>query len=432
MILNGAEDSLRTVPRSGGKDVVDEVIGYPRLSLRERDRRWARVRALMDELDLDAVLAFSTTRDRADAYLAREAVASGIVLLPREGAPVLLSPVAAVVLLRHDSQGLAGAEERWIDDLRVGPPPLLISRRLEELGLSRARIGVADRSSALSATTGVPHGLWRLITAAVEGATWIDISLEFERLCLVKSPEEQVLARHAAEIGEHACAAFLAAARIGARESEVMAAVESEITRRGGHTMAPGMILRSGAPVHGGFVEWGWAGDEPPVLRPGDAIGAELFSCFAGFETQQQMHVRFGADAEHDRLADAAGAAYEIGIGMLRPGIRFSEISEAMHAPIAEAGAWSRAPLLQTCSPVTSNGAMWVGAAGREDLQGIPVPAEIAVDHDFTIEAGMTFALEPNAVAGLDQVCVGGTVLVTAEGCEELNEIPTRAHVAAC
>jgi Xaa-Pro aminopeptidase len=144
------------------------------------------------------------------------------------------------------------------------------------------------------------------------------------------------------------------------------------------------------------------------------------------------MHVRFGADAVHDRLAEAARAAYEIGVGMLRPGIRFSEVCDAMRAPIAEADAWSRAPLLQTCSPITANGAMWVGALGRRDLEGIPLSPEVPIDHDFTVEEGMIFAFEPNAVNGLDQVCVGGTVLVTALGAEELNDLPTRAHVRDC
>ncbi len=38
---------------------------------------------------------------------------------------------------------------------------------------------------------------------------------------------------------------------------------------------------------------------------------------------------------------------------------------------------------------------------------------------------GMVFALEPNACIGNHRVNIGGTVIVTATGCEELNHIPT-------
>jgi Xaa-Pro aminopeptidase len=41
------------------------------------------------------------------------------------------------------------------------------------------------------------------------------------------------------------------------------------------------------------------------------------------------------------------------------------------------------------------------------------------------LEPGMVFALEPNACIGNHRVNIGGTVIVTATGCEELNHIPT-------
>jgi Xaa-Pro aminopeptidase len=37
----------------------------------------------------------------------------------------------------------------------------------------------------------------------------------------------------------------------------------------------------------------------------------------------------------------------------------------------------------------------------------------------------MVFAFEPNACLGHHRVNIGGTVVVTATGCEELNHIPT-------
>jgi Xaa-Pro aminopeptidase len=41
------------------------------------------------------------------------------------------------------------------------------------------------------------------------------------------------------------------------------------------------------------------------------------------------------------------------------------------------------------------------------------------------LQPGMVFAFEPNACLGHHRVNIGGTVIVTATGCEELNHIPT-------
>jgi hypothetical protein len=38
----------------------------------------------------------------------------------------------------------------------------------------------------------------------------------------------------------------------------------------------------------------------------------------------------------------------------------------------------------------------------------------------------MVLALEPNACQSDHRVNIGGTIILTADGCEELNTIPTR------
>jgi len=383
----------------------------------------------MDAENLSGVVAFGSAFDRTDVYLAGEAIPGGVVVLPRGGDPALLTGVGAAAFLRFDDQGERLADTRWIADLRTGPPPLLIAQVLGLEGGASARLGVIGLGGASPFGGGIPHGAWEMITAATPAVEWVDITLAFARARLVKSAEEQELFRHAAAIGEHASRAFLDAARLGARESDVYAAVEAEITRRGGHSAGPGMILRSGNPAFGGPIEWGWAGGEPPTLRRGDSIAAEIFACYAGLETQQQMHVQFGADREYHRLADAARAAYEAGVAATRPGVMFSDVFAAMQAEIVGVDLWIRPPVIQTVSPGLYNSPMWVNARGRADLEGYPVPETVPADGDFELRAGVTFALQPAALAGVRQVCVGGAVLVTDDGCEELNSLATRSHV---
>ena len=42
------------------------------------------------------------------------------------------------------------------------------------------------------------------------------------------------------------------------------------------------------------------------------------------------------------------------------------------------------------------------------------------------LKSGMVLAFEPNACLGRHSVNIGGTVVVTERGCEELNTLPTR------
>jgi Xaa-Pro aminopeptidase len=48
---------------------------------------------------------------------------------------------------------------------------------------------------------------------------------------------------------------------------------------------------------------------------------------------------------------------------------------------------------------------------------------------DLVMREGMVIEFEPNACYGRTYVNIGGNVLVTKNGCEGLNEIPTRMVV---
>jgi Xaa-Pro dipeptidase len=48
----------------------------------------------------------------------------------------------------------------------------------------------------------------------------------------------------------------------------------------------------------------------------------------------------------------------------------------------------------------------------------------------LVLREGMTLEVEPNACIGTKRVNIGGAVLVTGNGCEALNDLPTRVHHA--
>lgn len=51
------------------------------------------------------------------------------------------------------------------------------------------------------------------------------------------------------------------------------------------------------------------------------------------------------------------------------------------------------------------------------------------VGGDAVTKPGMVFELEPNACLGKHQVNIGGPVLITEDGIEELNELPAEMRV---
>jgi hypothetical protein len=51
------------------------------------------------------------------------------------------------------------------------------------------------------------------------------------------------------------------------------------------------------------------------------------------------------------------------------------------------------------------------------------------VHGDVVIQTGTVFAVEPNALHDKRRVGVGGTVVITDDGCEELDRLPCRMNV---
>ncbi|GAB7007412.1 M24 family metallopeptidase [Nocardioides sp. AN3] len=401
---------------------------FPTLTTAERDRRYAALRTLMDGAGLDAVLVAGLGRDQLDRYLTNEGTRSYCVL-PRHGDPVSVVPTGNVTLGRYDEPGRR--YERWVADQRLTRPGHQLGEVLDELGLGQGHIGVVGlRSRAPASTAGViPFGTWQRVLDRLPSATFVDFHAEFEQLMLVHSDEELEMIRFSAGIGESACAAMIDAAAAGVRESEIIGA--------GMHATAAGGGLWLNGPQRSGAERLGWAGADwlwmgggGRALEQGDVFGAELFTFYGGFESQQQIEISIGRpDEVHRRLEEIAVDAYSRGVEYLRTGGTFAELCAVMEAPLRAAGAWNMGPVVQTVSPVIFNGATHVGLDEQAGLAGVPLPHTSPRDGDFEIVPGIAFAFEPNACLDRSRVSIGGTVLVTAEGVEELNKLCLRVNV---
>lgn len=409
--------------------MTDDLRGaYPTLSLKERDRRWAAVRAMLARHGLDGVVVFGTGRDAADSYITNEAKRS-VVLLPAKGEPVVF--IGDVPLDRYDKPGQRW--QRWVEDWVAGDSIANVAARIGSLGLGRARLGVVGLTSRMVGDWAgvVSYNTWTRLLGLLPGVQWTDVSGEYESIVAIKSVEERVLLRKAASLGEDACRAFVEAARAGRNEHEIAAAAFHAILAGGGWVRWPFMLERAGDSMFAWQVpEWFAMGGAPHVLKRGDTIAAEIFAFYGGIETQQQIDVSVGEPSPLLRELEAVCvASYDAGIAALRPGLRFSELAAIMEEPLQRSGTWNTGPMVQTVAPIY-NSATRLRPEVDPALKVLPrLPNGVARDGDFEIEVGHAFAFEPNALRDGQRVCVGGTVLLGENGVEELNSIPLRLNV---
>lgn len=420
---------------------VDEQQGkWPSLSEKERDRRWRLVKEFVKAERLDCLVVFGgQSRERFDRYLTNDRP-GGVVIFPLEGELVHLT-WAFLDLTSHLESALRG-EASWVRDMRMGAWGRGIVEVLREKGYERANIGVVGLNTVgpYEPEGFIPYRTWAYILANLPYANFREVSTAFCQLIFVKSDEELQLVRRAAEIGELAAEAMMKTTRPGTSEIEIYAAATNQLSLNGarGQSAPAGhiMSIHSGADNPSwGAPAWLFRGQAPRVVKNGDVVQAEIFSFYAGMETQLQMSIAIEpVDSTNRECAAIARGSYDAGLKALRPGRRFGEVVEAMEEPLRQAKAWNLTPLIHSLNPLC-----WVGTRGREipNLPGIEAYKGIGgykgviplADADLVIKAGTVWELEPNACIGKHRVNIGGTVIVTEEGAVGLNVLSTEMRI---
>lgn len=411
-----------------------EADGRPWLSLAERDRRHELARRFLRDNGYDAlVVAGLRGRERFDTYLSGEAY-EGVVLLPLDSDPVYLVTQAHRITLRHDRSN--ADIEPWIPDARPGVQMFrTLAEAITERGLQRSRFAVVGLQSRgpMEMEGLITQDAWTGLIDAHPDAVFDDQSMAWSLRTLPKSDEELEVARQAALAGEDACAAMLEATRIGATDADVYGAILGSIHGSGAYTAHPHLLLRVGPDALG----WGppntfTSGTRPRRIEDGDIVLAEIFTCLAGIETQQEMTIAIGSAAERmSGAAEAARASYEVGVDVLRPGVLFSEVCERMSRPIQDTGFWSLGPNIHSVSPLAMVDAAFRGVEKVADQLPAHPPLRTVPSHgDAAVEPNWLMVLEPNAMNHRSRALIGGTVIVRADGVEELNSLPCRMHAA--
>ncbi|WP_236789330.1 Xaa-Pro peptidase family protein [Amycolatopsis sp. GM8] len=391
-------------------------------------------REFMRERGLDLLLVGGfRSRDHYEHYLSNDYI-EGAVVFPIAENPVAVTWAGTRIHRAEDS--FARGMVPWITDYRIGSDGGAVAGLIKDLSQG-GKIGVVglDTQTAGEFSGFIPARFWLDLTAGLSGREIADVSWDFNEMMLPKSAEELTLLRWAGSAAEAAGQVMLDVVAPGVPETEIYAEILATLFRRGCGVRYPTLILNSGYPsLSWGPPRWTTTAEPPRRIAARDLVMAEIFPTYGNAEVQVQMSIAVGKpDPVVAQCAAVARASYEAGLSVLRAGITFGELVRAMEQPLLENGCWALTPLVHSLNPQAFLGFTRVRQQDAATLTSLPGPPPRNLSRlqaaDLVLPAGTTLAFEPNACIERTRVVVGGTIIVTDDGYEEVNSLSCRMHV---
>jgi len=233
---------------------------------------------------------------------------------------------------------------------------------------------------------------------------------EFARL--IKGPDEILAMRCAVASCEAAIAEMRQAMRAGVTENDVWAALHSGNIRRGGEWIET-RILSSGPRTNPWYQESG-----PRVLSDGDLLSfdTDLIGVYGFCVDMSRSWMCGGLEptAEQKRLYRIAHEHIHVNADMVKPGVRFSELTANGHR------------LPESCR-AQRYGVMFHGVGLCDEYPCIRYPEDFdAYGYEGELQPGMALCVEAyvGEVGGRDGIKLENQLLVTETGYEVLTHYP--------
>jgi Xaa-Pro dipeptidase len=299
----------------------EEPVGF---SIYERDRRWARVRSLMKDADIDVIIGVANTGlwgglQGSVRYLTNLGASNSLTsaVFPADAAVT-----AVTVIEAHQSRKL------WIDEVR---PAMFdhfsaIIDRLRELRVHTHRIGIVGLTTSTRLPDGyvAHHGMQRM-SEAFPHARFVDATHLMDHARADKSGEELDVLRRAVAFAEGAAVVMADNVRPGTPQSAAYGAIFGYLAENG--CELPTMVQWAVGNPHVGTAVAG------APLRPfitGDALRTELEANWGGYHGQITMMktLRPLSQREEDAFA-LQMAALEACYRLCRPGVVLRQMYDA-------------------------------------------------------------------------------------------------------
>jgi Xaa-Pro dipeptidase len=313
-----------------------EVLELPRLSLAERDRRWAAVREQMHARGLDCIVLwgwptmwdFYTANARYLCPVGGNAEFN-VLVFPGNGEPTCFVQMPTFV------QGWRSAQN-WVADIRSRKRTWAdsVAARLNELKLAGGKIGMDGLAGPLDPDGWVPHSVYVRLQELLPNASLVALDDMLESVRSIKSAEEIGILQQAANLGDMMLATCKESARPGVPECEVYARMMETMVANGGEE--PTLFL--------------WACDRHPYPHPfrvpttrpleaGDLIICEMHPKYGGYFTHVERTFSLGQPQDEQRkIYDGCLAAYRCGLELFGPGRKISAALDAVRDTIEARG----------------------------------------------------------------------------------------------
>ena len=346
-------------------------------SLAERDRRYAQVRKLMAERDLECLLVPATDAGEAQANSRYLSQVGGV-----QGGAWIVFPAAG------EATAFVSAEREWRmwtanliwpKDLRWGNFSQLVPDRVKELGLQGRRIGVVGLVDQYMRPEGVIlHETWRRITAALPQAKFVPANdvLEFSRV--LKGPEEIEVIQRITDANEDAIAKMMEVSRAGVEEGTVWIEMAKVLIS---HTADYPARLSLGS--NGRTANASNTMGLPIRMEDGGVMSQEIDARLQGYRAQSNHSILTGTK-NADIYRAAMGVAIETYLHLLdwiKPGKTIGEFLDEFVSFADRRGAKAGGVIVHT------NG------LGQDRPRVGPGPD--VKDRDMVIQPGFTFSIKP-------------------------------------
>lgn len=395
---------------------IPPPVNEPMFSLDERDRRWARLRELMDEdgVDLLIVLPESITSD--SLYIADTA---GVTLFPRDGDPVLI--------LGGESSNYAAEQPQWIEDcvsatergssaVEYGTTTANVLRARGLLGRRTAIAGLqGDGLSSVRQPDGYAvYTTVRRIAEAVGPDNIVDGTGLLGRARYVKGVEEIARLAASVRLGEASVEAMSATAGVGVSQAEVFGQMLLAQVRAGADA-----LHAAWAPGFWGEARHRYVTTPPGVLHPGTYVSTELMPEIRGYQAQVAQPMVIGQPSARARdIFDRNAAAFDAALAALRPGRQWGDVLASVEAA-AGTGDGTMFPLLHGRG-LGNDGPLLVPGLVNARVPEQPITANTT----FILKPFLQVPEAPALFARQHDVTWGDTIVVTEAGAKRLGTRP--------
>lgn len=392
---------------------------YPQFSRAEYERRFAALRAKMQELNLDVVIcpggpshwSFGGGMLWLSGHWEWHALAAYVVF-PKEGEPTLVYGMGGTHI--EAVRRLTSVALTDVRSSRNGRYGEVMAERIVELGFHRGRIGFME----IDARHGdyLPVNQYEAMKQALPEAEFVFTQKMMHELLSVHSAEELDCVREAGRLCTNAMQAIAGRARPGVTEVELRAAAGAAILEGGGDI---DFIIIGSTPMSDPALVFGNPRPSWRKLSEGDMILMELAAGYRGYSAQIGQPICLGTPPDDIRKFwdEIAKPGYERVVEAIKPGRPVEDMRQA--------GSFFRRMGVQS-RPILVHGIDFVS-----DGPHVYVERTDVHHYEEILKPGMVLMPEPNPIAadGRMGMFVGHTVIVTENGHECVDQWPLELTV---